>query len=63
VFACVACQFQIRNRGKRGLPECGDLVWAYMESAAPVPWVRRRSAGGRGSRRPVVQENVKLEAR
>lgn len=67
MFACVACQFQIRNRGKLpSCPECGELVWAYMEDGprpvpegeAPgeTPAVEAAPAG------PVVQENVKLEA-
>ncbi len=38
-YACVACQFQIRNRGTLPTcPDCGELVWAYMEEGPrPVP--------------------------
>lgn len=38
-YACVACQFQIRNRGALPTcPDCGEIVWAYMEDGPrPVP--------------------------
>jgi hypothetical protein len=38
-YACIACQFQIRNRGTLPTcPDCGELIWAYMETGPrPVP--------------------------
>lgn len=67
MFACVACQFKIRNRGVLpGCPECGELVWAYMEDGPrPVPEGETASVPGtQAAEAPatVVQENVKLEA-
>lgn len=66
VFACVACQFQIRNRGTLpGCPDCGELVWAYMqEGPRPVPEGETAPVPGTQAAAPpsVVQENVKLEA-
>lgn len=33
---CVACQFQIRNRGiLPACPQCGELVWAWLDSEPP----------------------------
>ena len=39
LVGCVACQFQIRNRGTLPVcPDCGDMVWAWLDTApAPVP--------------------------
>jgi hypothetical protein len=67
MFACVACQFQIRNRGKLpSCPECGELVWAYMEDGPrPVPEGEapgESAAAPAAPEGPTVQENVKLEA-
>lgn len=67
LFGCVACQFQIRNRGKLpGCPECGELVWAYMEQGPrPVPEGEepgQAPAAQPEATGPVVQENVKLDA-
>ncbi|MEQ8834938.1 MAG: hypothetical protein RIB67_10920 [Miltoncostaeaceae bacterium] len=67
VFACVACQFQIRNRGTLpGCPDCGELVWAYMQDGPrPVPEGETGPVPGKETapaQQSVVQENVKLEA-
>lgn len=67
LFGCVACQFQIRNRGKLpGCPECGEIVWAYMEDGPrPVPEGEEPGAAPVSAPEqsgPVVQENVKLDA-
>ncbi len=67
LFGCTACQFQIRNRGTLpGCPECGEIIWAYMESGPrPVPEGEEPGAApvaGRPDEGPVVQENVKLDA-
>lgn len=36
LVACVACQFQIRNRGVLpACPDCGDMVWAWLDTAPP----------------------------
>lgn len=64
IYACVACQFRINNRGALpACPDCGEIIWAYMgdgprpvpegETAAPAPV---QEATG-----PVVEE-VALEA-
>jgi hypothetical protein len=68
LFGCVACQFQIRNRGKLpGCPECGELVWAYLEQGPrPVPEDEAPGAPATetpaAQEGPVVQENVKIDA-
>lgn len=66
IYACVACQFRINNRGTLPTcPDCGEIIWAYMgggerpvpedEGAAPVPAQAPAAAA-------VVEEGVKLEA-
>ncbi len=36
LVGCVACQFQIRNRGVLpACPDCGELVWAWLDSTPP----------------------------
>lgn len=67
LFGCVACQFQIRNRGTLpGCPECGELVWSYLEQGPrPVPEgeeAGQAPAPAAEPSGPVVQENVKLDA-
>ena len=39
IVGCVACQFQINNRGVLPTcPQCGELIWAYLGSGPrPVP--------------------------
>ena len=67
MFGCVACQFQIRNRGTLpSCPDCGEIIWAYMEDGPrPVPEGEEPGQAPtptKGPAAPVVQENVKLEA-
>lgn len=50
MVGCVACQFQIRNRGVLpACPQCGELVWAWLDSEPP-PTVE----GGAGAPPPPV---------
>jgi hypothetical protein len=67
IFGCVACQFQIRNRGTLPTcPECGEIVWAYLEEGPrPVPEGEEPGAAPAAAPAkagPVVEEGVKLEA-
>ncbi len=64
MVGCVACQFQIRNRGVLpACPQCGELVWAWLDSEPP-PAVE----GGAGAPPPAaeatptsVEDGVSLE--
>ena len=65
LFRCVTCQFQIRNR--RALPpcpDCGELVWVYMEDGPrPVPEGESSvEAPAQAAAAPKVEEGVKLDA-
>lgn len=66
LFSCVACQFQIRNRGVLPTcPDCGEIVWAYMEDGPrPVPEGEEPGAAPRPAAAPAAttQEGVKLDA-
>lgn len=66
MYGCVACQFQIRNRGTLPTcPECGEIVWAYLEEGPrPVPEGEQPGAPAPAPEKagPVVQEGVKLDA-
>jgi hypothetical protein len=66
MFGCVACQFQIRNRGVLPTcPQCGEIVWAYLEDGPrPVPEGEEAGAAPAAPQapQPQVQEGVKLEA-
>ncbi len=66
VVACVACQFQIRNRGVLPTcPDCGEMVWAYMEDGPrPIPEGEEPGAqtAAPAATGPTVQEGVKLDA-
>lgn len=64
LFRCVACQFQIRNRrALPACPDCGELVWAYMEDGPrPVPEGEAPTAAPAQAPAPAVQEGVRLEA-
>ncbi len=67
LFGCVACQFQIRNRGALPTcPQCGEIVWAYLDQGPrPVPEGEEPGAPRRRPRPsagPIVEEGVKLEA-
>jgi len=39
VVGCVACQFQINNRGALPTcPQCGEIIWAFLGSGPrPIP--------------------------
>ena len=67
IYACVACQFRINNRGTLPTcPDCGEMVWAYMgggerpvpegEEAGPAPVQTEAPAA------TTTQEGVKLDA-
>jgi predicted nucleic acid-binding Zn-ribbon protein len=65
LFACVTCQFRIRNRGALpACPDCGEIVWAYMEDGPrPVPEGEAPDAAAAPTTpaAPSVEEGVKLE--
>lgn len=73
LVACVACQFQIRNRGVLpACPDCGELVWAWLDTAPPpdlagagVPSAEGAAAAeapAPAEEKPVVvQDNVSIE--
>lgn len=63
IFACVACQFRINNRGVLpSCPDCGEIIWAYMgDGPRPVPegeTARPEVQAGSGA---AVEDNVSLE--
>ena len=65
LFQCVTCRFQIRNRrALPACPDCGELVWAYMEDGPrPVPEGESPAAAPEQEpTAPVVQEGVRIEA-
>lgn len=75
LVGCVACQFQIRNRGALpACPDCGELVWAWLDSTPPpdiegagTPVAPDASAAGTPDTtsdeapKVVIQENVSIE--
>lgn len=76
LVGCVACQFQIRNRGVLpACPDCGELVWAWLDEgpppvldaanapAAPPPAEAAPTVEDGVAVQPtvVVQENVSIE--
>jgi hypothetical protein len=65
MFGCVACQFQIRNRGPLPTcPQCGEIVWGFLEDGPrPVPEGEEPGAAPAAPEPagPAVQEGVKLE--
>jgi hypothetical protein len=67
LFGCVACQFQIRNRGPLPTcPQCGEIVWAYLEQG-PRPVPEGEQPGAAPAAAPTapaatVEEGVKLDA-
>ena len=66
MFGCVACQFQIRNRGPLPTcPQCGEIIWAYLESGPrPVPEGDEPGQAPAPSATPQTstEEGVKLDA-
>ena len=64
IYACVACQFRINNRGVLpACPECGEIIWCYMgDGPRPVPEGETSPpAATETPAGPVVEENVALE--
>lgn len=58
---CVACQFQIRNRGVLpACPECGELIWAWLDEG-PAPAVEGAAVPPPAAAKPIVEEGVVLE--
>jgi hypothetical protein len=67
LYGCVACQFQIRNRGTLPTcPQCGEILWAYLEQGPrPVPEGEEPGATpapAAEAAAPQVEEGVKLDA-
>lgn len=65
IYACVACQFRINNRGTLPTcPDCGEIIWAYMGGGErPVPEGEGQlPAAPAAAPAAVVEEGVKLEA-
>lgn len=66
IYACVACQFRINNRGVLPTcPDCGEIVWAYMGGGPrPVPEGEDAPATPAAAPQPTtsVEEGVKLDA-
>ncbi len=74
LVGCVACQFQIRNRGVLpACPDCGELVWAWLDSTPPpeidgsgVPQADGQAAAATLAKEEeaptvIVQDNVSIE--
>ena len=66
LFGCVACQFQIRNRGPLPTcPQCGEIVWAYLDQGPrPVPEGEQPGqppAPAPSASAATVEEGVKLD--
>jgi len=66
MFGCVACQFQIRNRGPLPTcPQCGEIIWAYLESGPrPVPEGEEatQAPAQPAATQTTSEEGVKLDA-
>lgn len=65
LVGCVACQFQIMNRGALpSCPQCGELVWAYLGGGErPIPEGEAAPLAGAPAAPPAtVEEGVKLDA-
>lgn len=61
LVGCVACQFQIRNRGVLpACPECGELIWAWLDEG-PAPTVEGAAVPPPVAAKPIVEEGVVLE--
>ena len=64
LVGCVACQFQIRNRGVLpACPDCGELVWAWLDEGPP-PLLTGADAPATpppAAAAPQVEEGVSLE--
>lgn len=67
LFGCVACQFQIRNRGPLPTcPDCGEIIWAYLGGGErPVPEGEQSGPPPEAAETAppaTVEDNVKLDA-
>jgi hypothetical protein len=66
LFGCVACQFQIRNRGPLPTcPQCGEIIWAYLDSGPrPVPEGEEPgpAPAQTGTPQATTEDGVKLDA-
>ncbi len=61
---CVACQFQIRNRGVLpSCPDCGEMVWAWLDEGPPpvLDGVSAAIPPPQAAGQPKVEEGVALE--
>ncbi len=64
LVGCVACQFQIRNRGVLpACPECGELVWAWLDEGPPpaLDAANAPAAPPAQASAPKVEEGIALE--
>jgi predicted RNA-binding Zn-ribbon protein involved in translation (DUF1610 family) len=64
IFACVACQFRINNRGVLpSCPDCGEIIWAYMgDGPRPIPEGETAAPpAAEAPTGPAVEDNVSLE--
>jgi predicted RNA-binding Zn-ribbon protein involved in translation (DUF1610 family) len=62
MFACITCQFRIRNRAALpACPDCGELIWAYMDACPrPVPEGEAEAPAPAAAPTARVEEGVKL---
>ena len=64
LVGCVACQFQIRNRGVLpACPDCGEIVWAWLDESPPpvIDGVNAATPPAKAAAAPIVEEGVALE--
>lgn len=63
IFACIACQFRINNRGTLpGCPDCGELVWVFMgEGERPVPEGETAAPAASTAPSATVKDDVPLQ--
>ena len=64
LVGCVACQFQIRNRGVLpACPDCGELVWAWLDEGPPpdLGGANAPATPPPAAAAPQVEEGVPLE--
>lgn len=63
LVGCVACQFQIRNRGVLpACPQCGELVWAWLDEGPPPSVDGGAAPPPPAEVQAVVEEGVSLQA-
>ena len=63
IYACVACQFRINNRGALpACPDCGEIIWAYMgDGPRPVPEGETAPSPEAAAPAAPVEETVAIE--